>query len=55
MLAMTRRIGEKITIGSDIALTILGVQGNQVRIGFRGDGSSSRRLSVNRRHDDVDI
>jgi carbon storage regulator len=30
---MTRRIGEKIMIGSDITLTILGVQGNQVRIG----------------------
>jgi carbon storage regulator len=33
MLVMTRRSGEKIMIGSNITLTILGVQGNQVRIG----------------------
>lgn len=33
MLVMTRRIGEKIMIGSDITVTILGVQGNQVRVG----------------------
>ena len=33
MLVMTRRIGEGIIIGSNITLTILGVQGNQVRIG----------------------
>jgi carbon storage regulator len=30
---MTRRLGEKIMIGSDITLTIVGVQGSQVRIG----------------------
>ena len=33
MLVMTRRIGEKIMIGSNITLTILSVQGNQARIG----------------------
>jgi carbon storage regulator len=33
MLVMTRRIGEKIMIGSNITLTILAVHGNQVRIG----------------------
>jgi carbon storage regulator len=33
MLIMTRRLGEKIMIGSDITLTIVGVQGSQVRIG----------------------
>jgi carbon storage regulator len=33
MLVMTRRIGEKIMIGSNITLTILAVQGNQVRVG----------------------
>ena len=33
MLVMTRRIGEKIIIGPNITLTILGVHGNQVRIG----------------------
>jgi carbon storage regulator len=33
MLVMIRRISEKVMIGSNITLTILGVQGNQVRIG----------------------
>jgi carbon storage regulator len=33
MLVMTRRIGERMVIGSNITLTILSVQGNQVRIG----------------------
>jgi carbon storage regulator len=33
MLIMTRRIGEKIMIGSNITLTILSVQGDQIRIG----------------------
>ena len=33
MLILTRRTGEKIMIGSNITVTILGVQGDQVRIG----------------------
>jgi len=35
MLILTRRIGESIVIGSDgnIATTVLGVKGNQVRLG----------------------
>lgn len=33
MLILTRRGGESLYIGEDIRLTILGVKGNQVRIG----------------------
>jgi carbon storage regulator len=33
MLILTRRIGETIMIGDDVKLTVLGVKGNQVRIG----------------------
>lgn len=33
MLILTRRIQETIVIGNDIKVTILGVQGGQVRIG----------------------
>jgi carbon storage regulator len=34
MLILTRRVGETIKIGGDIAVTVLGVNGNQVRIGI---------------------
>ena len=33
MLILTRRVGEKICIGDEIEITVLGVKGNQVRIG----------------------
>ena len=44
MLVMTRRIGEKVMIGSSITLTILAVQGNQVRIGV----DAPREVAVHR-------
>lgn len=34
MLILTRRVGETIKIGDDVAVTVLGVKGNQVRIGI---------------------
>ncbi len=34
MLILTRRIGESLKIGEDIKITLLGIKGNQVRIGI---------------------
>ena len=35
MLILTRRVGESLMIGDDITITVLGVKGNQVRIGVK--------------------
>jgi carbon storage regulator len=34
MLILTRRLGETLMIGDEIAVTVLGVNGNQIRIGI---------------------
>ena len=34
MLILTRRVGEKLVIGENVTVTILGVKGNQIRIGI---------------------
>ena len=44
MLILTRRIGEKIIIGDDVTITILGVKGNQVRVGIE----APREVQVHR-------
>ena len=44
MLILTRRNGEVLKIGDDIDVTVLGVTGNQVRIGI----SAPRHVAVHR-------
>jgi len=34
MLVLSRRLGETIIIGDDIKITVLGINGNQVRVGI---------------------
>lgn len=42
MLILTRRVGERLVIGDDIVVEVLGVKGNQVRIGV--DAPTSTRV-----------
>ena len=35
MLILTRKVGERLIIGDDIAVTVLSVKGNQVRVGVQ--------------------
>lgn len=39
MLILTRRVGETLMIGDDVTVTVLGVKGNQVRIGVEAPKS----------------
>jgi carbon storage regulator len=34
MLILTRRVGETLMIGDDVTVTVLGVKGNQIRVGI---------------------
>ncbi len=44
MLILTRRVGETVRIGDDVSITVLGVKGNQVRIGI----DAPREIAVHR-------
>jgi carbon storage regulator len=44
MLILTRRIGETLIIGDDVNVTVLGVKGNQVRLGI----NAPKDVSVHR-------
>ncbi len=44
MLILTRRLGESLKIGDEVTVTVLGVKGNQVRLGF----TAPRDVAVHR-------
>jgi carbon storage regulator len=44
MLILTRRVGETLMVGDDVTVTVLGVKGNQVRIGV----NAPRDVAVHR-------
>jgi carbon storage regulator len=44
MLMLTRRVGETILIGKDIAITVVGIRGNQVRFSLK----APREIQIDR-------
>lgn len=44
MLILTRRVGETLMIGDEVSVTVLGVKGNQVRVGI----NAPRDVAVHR-------
>jgi len=44
MLILTRRVGETVMIGDEVTITVLGVKGNQVRVGI----NAPRSVAVHR-------
>lgn len=44
MLVLSRRLGETLIIGDDVKITVLGISGNQVRIGI----DAPKEISIHR-------
>ena len=61
MLILTRRVGETLMIGDDVTITVLGVKGNQVRIGVNAPKEVAvhreeiyQRIQEEKTGDDID-
>jgi len=44
MLILTRRVGESVMVGTEVIVTVLGVKGNQVRLGV----NAPKEIAVHR-------
>jgi carbon storage regulator len=44
MLILTRRVGESIIVGDNVTITVLGIKGNQIRLGV----NAPKEVSVHR-------
>ena len=61
MLILTRRVGETLVIGDDVNVTVLGVRGNQVRLGVNAPKEVAvhreeiyQRIQKEKTGDDID-
>lgn len=57
MLILSRRVGERVLIGDDIVVTVLGVSGNQIKLGIEAPADKAifreeiyQRLSNDKNH-----
>ncbi|MGB0238749.1 MAG: carbon storage regulator CsrA [Cycloclasticus sp.] len=57
MLILTRKVGDSLVIGDDVSIVVLGVKGNQVRIGVDAPKSVSvhREEIYNKIQDEKDL
>ncbi len=59
MLILTRRVGETLMVGDEVTVTVLGVKGNQVRLGVNAPKEVAVHREeiyqrIKREHDDED-
>lgn len=57
MLILTRKVGETVMVGDNVSVTVLGVKGNQVRVGINApkDVSVHRKEIYTRIHQDGEM